>query len=236
MAAAREGQALGSDIQLSASDGHTLGAYRADPAAPERACKGGVVVLQEAFGVNPHIRGVCEAYAAAGYAAIAPALYDRQQRNASFGYDPEATRAALALRRKLDYAEALRDIAAAVAALRATGRVGVVGYCVGGSAAWLAASRLAVDAAACYYPSDIGKQRDERPRCPAIMHFAAHDHIVPMAQVEAFRAAHPAVPVHVYPAEHGFDCVLRPATHDAASAALALTRTLALFAAHVARG
>ena len=226
---------MGSDVQLTARDGHTLAAYRADPAAPETACKGGVVVLQEAFGVNPHIRGVCEAYAAAGYAAIAPALYDRQQRNASFGYDPEAMRAALALRRKLDYADALSDIAAAIAALREAGRVGVVGYCVGGSAAWLTASRLTVDAAACYYPSDIGKQLDERPRCPTVMHFAERDHIIPMAHVEAFRAAHPEVPVHVYPAEHGFDCVRRPATHDAASAALALERTLALFAAHVAR-
>lgn len=220
---------LGSDIGLTASDGHRLAAYHADPPAP----RGGVVVLQEAFGVNAHIRSVCDAYAAHGYAAIAPALYDRQQRGASFGYDPDAMRAALALRRSLDYADALRDIAAAVSTLRVQGRVGVVGYCVGGSAAWLAAGRLAVDAAACYYPSDIGKQLDEQPRCPVIMHFAERDHIIPMQKVDAFRAAHPEVPVHVYPAEHGFDCLQRPATHHAASAALAFERTLALFAAQL---
>ncbi|MPZ55229.1 MAG: dienelactone hydrolase family protein [Rhizobiales bacterium] len=222
---------MGKVIKLAASDGHGLAAYRADPPEP----KGGVVVLQEAFGVNAHIRSVCDAFAAHGYAAIAPALYDRQQKNAAFGYDPDSAQQALALRRKLVYADALRDIAAAVTSLRVQGRVGAVGYCVGGSAAWLAAAHLAVDAAACYYASDIGKQLDERPRCPVIMHFAERDHIIPMEHVEKFRTAHPEVPVHVYAAAHGFDCTARPSTHDAPSAALALERTLALFAAHVAR-
>jgi carboxymethylenebutenolidase len=105
----------------------------------------------------------------------------------------------------------------------------VVGYCVGGSGAWLAACRLNVDAAACYYASDIGKQLDEQPRCPVIMHFAERDHFIPMATVEQFRARHSDVPTYVYPADHGFNCADRAYGYDAASAKLALDRTLALF-------
>lgn len=215
---------MGTTTTLIARDGHRLEAYRADAAPP---AQGGVVVLQEAFGVNAHIRAVCDLYARHGYGAIAPALYDRQRRNSAFGYDEASLEEARALRRGLVYQDALRDIEAAVAALRPFGRVGLVGYCVGGSAAWLGAARLNVDAAACYYPSDIAQQLDERPSAPVIVHFAERDRFIPTSIVEQFRTRHPDIPTYVYPAGHGFNCSDRVHGYDAASASLALRRTLA---------
>jgi carboxymethylenebutenolidase len=212
-------------IQLTAGDGHRLDAYRADATSP---ASGGVVVLQEAFGVNAHIRSVCDDYAQRGYTAVAPALYDRQRRNAAFGYDQAGLDQARALRRGLDYATVLLDTAAAVVNLRPLPRVGVVGYCVGGSGAWLAACHLPIDGAACYYPSDIGKQLDEQPRCPVVMHFAERDHFIPMSIVEQFRARHPDVPAFIYPADHGFNCSDRSTGYAPESARQALKRTLAV--------
>jgi carboxymethylenebutenolidase len=217
---------MGELKQFQAADGHRLDAYRADAAG---AVNGSVVVLQEAFGVNAHIRALCDDYARRGYHAVAPALYDRQRRNAAFGYDPEGLEQARALRRGLDYAKVLLDVEAVAASLRDYGKVNVVGFCVGGSAAWLAACRLQVDAASCYYPSDISKQLDETPRCPVVMHFAERDHFIPMSTVDAFRERHPSVPVFVYPADHGFNCADRSHGHDPVSAQSALQRTLALF-------
>jgi carboxymethylenebutenolidase len=217
---------------LVARDGHRLDAYRADAAAPTR---GGVVVLQEAFGVNSHIRDVCDDYARRGYSALAPALYDRQQRNSAFGYDDASLEQARTLRRGLVYQHALLDIDAAAAALRLLGRVGVVGYCVGGSGAWLAACHLSIDAAACYYPSDIGQQLDERPRCAVMMHFAERDRFISLSVVEQFRARHPTIPTFIYPAEHGFNCSDRPHGFDVASSASALQRTLSFFEDEMAK-
>ena len=217
---------MGRTEQLQAADGHRFDVYRADAVAP---IKGSVVVLQEAFGVNAHIGAVCDDYAARGYHAVAPALYDRQQRDAAFGYDETSLQQARTLRRGLDYEKVLLDVDAVVASLRDAGRVNVVGYCVGGSAAWLAACRLRIDAASCYYPSDIAKQLDEQPRCPVIMHFAARDHFIVKATVEQFAAKHPDVPAFLYAADHGFNCAQREQGYDDASARLALTRTLALF-------
>jgi carboxymethylenebutenolidase len=222
---------MGSTVQLQAADGHRLDAYRADPAGP---ALGGLIVVQEAFGVNEHIRAVCDDYAAKGYVAMAPAIYDRQERNATFGYDEASVTRARALRARIDYDAILRDIAAVIAALRPGGRVGIVGYCVGGSAAWLAACRLEVDAAACYYASDIGKQVGETPRAAVIMHFAERDRLVSAADRASFQAAHPDVPVYIYAADHGFNNWHRPAGYDQASAARARERTSALFARHVA--
>jgi carboxymethylenebutenolidase len=223
---------MGQMVTLTAADAHGLAAYRASPAGDP---KGGVVIIHEAFGVNDHIRAVCDDYAGRGYAALAPALYDRQQRQAAFGYDDDAKSRALALRRTLDWDKVPLDVEAAVRMLRPL-RVGAVGYCVGGSVAWLAACRLPIEAAACYYASDIARQMHERPRCPTIMHFAERDRFIPLGVVEQFRAAHPDIPAHVYPAEHGFNCWHRPETsYHAPSAALALERTLALFDRHIAR-
>jgi carboxymethylenebutenolidase len=225
------GDAVGMTVRLTASDGHSFDAYRADVALP---LKGSVIVLQEAFGVNAHIHGVCDDYARRGYHALAPALYDRQRRDAAFGYDETAMEQARELRRGLDYAKALLDIETAIAGLRPHGGVAVVGYCVGGSAAWLAACRLKVDAAACYYASDIGKQLDEQPQCPVIMHFAERDRFIPMETVAQFRSLHPGISAYVYPADHGFNCSDRDHGYDPPSAKLALQRTLALFEENVA--
>jgi carboxymethylenebutenolidase len=212
--------------RLQASDGHQLEAYHTNAATP---AKGGVVVLQTAFGLNADIKATCDDYAALGYEAIAPALYDRQQRNAVFGHDKAGSEQARTLRRGLDYDKVLLDIEAAVASLRGYGKINVVGYCVGGSAAWLAACRLQIHAASCYYPSDIGKQIDEKPRCAVVVHFAEHDHIISAAAVRAFSATHPNLPAFMYPAGHGFNGRDREEGYDAASAKLALERTLRLF-------
>jgi carboxymethylenebutenolidase len=217
---------MGEIKQLQAADGHRLDAYRAEAAG---TVKGSVVVLQEAFGVNAHIRALCDDYARRGYHAVAPALYDRQRRNAAFGYDAGGLEQARALRRGLDYEKVLLDVEAVAASLRDHGKVNVVGFCVGGSAAWLAACRLRIDAASCYYPSDIAKQLGEEPRCPVIMHFAERDHFIPMPTVEEFRRRHPSIPAFVYPADHGFTCSDRSHGYDAVSAQSALERTLALF-------
>ncbi len=217
---------MGQTKQLQAADGHRMDSYAVDAVAP---IKGGVVVLQEAFGVNAHIRSVCDAYAARGYHAIAPALYDRQRRDAAFGYDEAALPEARAFRRGLDYDKVLLDVEAAAASLRDRGPVFVVGYCVGGSAAWLAACRLQVDAASCYYPSDIAKQIDEQPRCPVVMHFAERDHFIPASTVRDFSQKHPDVLMFLYNADHGFNCSDRARGYDAESAGAALERTLRLF-------
>jgi len=219
-------------VKLTAADGYVLDAYRADPAA---AAKGGVVVLQEVFGLNPYIHEVCEDYARRGYAAVAPSLYDRQQPGASFGYTDAEMKAARALRVKLEWEKVELDVAAAIDALRPL-RVGAVGYCLGGSVSWLAACRLGVEAAACYYPTDIARQYRDTPHCPVVMHFAARDHIVSLETVEKFKAAHPEIPAHIYAADHGFNCWKRPeAGYDAAASALALDRTLSLFERCLAR-
>ena len=136
-------------IRLKAADGHALDAYRADPDGKPR---GALVVVQEAFGVNEHIRAVCDDYAGSGYTAVAPAIYDRQQRDATFDYDEASWGRAREFRARVDYDHIMLDVASAIAYLRIHGRVGIVGFCVGGSAAWLAACRLDVDAAACYDP------------------------------------------------------------------------------------
>jgi carboxymethylenebutenolidase len=224
---------VGKTVQLQAADGHILDAYRADPA---EAAKGGLVVVQEAFGVNEHIRAVCDQYASHGFCALAPAIYDRQQRDATFGYDEASTTRARVMRANISYDQVLLDVAATIGELRGTGPAGVVGYCVGGSAAWLAACRLDPACAVCYYPSDIGKQTHERPRCPVMLHFAERDRLIPLSDVNKLRKQHPSLPVHVYPADHGFNNWHRPASYDAESATLALERTLEFVRRQVAPG
>lgn len=223
---------MGEIITLTASDGHKLAAYRADPPGKP---KGGLVVVQEIFGVNEHIKAVCDDYAARGFLALAPALYDRQQRNAVFGYMLEEMTRVRALRGAIDWQKLPLDVAAAIAALRPL-RVGMVGYCLGGSVTWLAACRLGIEAGSCYYATDIAKQYQDEPNCPVIMHFAERDHIISLETVEKFRSTHPAIPVHVYPADHGFNCWHRADTnYHAPSSKLALERTLALFERYVAQ-
>jgi carboxymethylenebutenolidase len=221
---------MGTTIELRASDDHKLSAYRADPQGKPR---GGVLVIQEIFGLNPHIRAVCDEYAREGYVALAPALFDRVERGIELGYEGDELRKGVAIVMQLKPAETTLDLQAGIDELAKVGKVGVVGYCYGGTMAWVAACRLErVAAASCYYGGHVARQRDSKPRVPTQLHFGEQDASIPMSDVEALRAAHPDVPIYVYPAGHGFNCDAR-ASHHAESAALAKQRTLELFRQHV---
>ncbi len=218
---------MGTHLTLTSGDGHTLDAYRADP---EGEPKGGVVVIQEVFGVNAHIRAVVDGFAADGYTAIAPALFDRVRRGVDLGYDEEGITTGRALVAELGWENPTTDVWAAAKALHPAGSVGVVGYCWGGTVDWLAACRLDVACVSAYYGRQIIDFKDEKPNCPAIMHFGAEDPLIPMETVEAVRAAYPDVPTYIYEgAGHGFNCDAR-ADYRPESAALARERTLALLA------
>lgn len=211
---------------LKAADGHM---FEAHFAMPKSAPCGGVVVVQEAFGLNAYVRGLCEELAAEGYAAIAPALYDRQQRGAAWdSHEGEALESARRLRRGLVWADVMKDIGACAERLREFGGVGVVGYCVGGSVAWLAGRELALSAVVSYYGRDVVDYLDRAPRCPAMLHFGDRDHLIPVTDVERIRRAFPDLPVYRYDAPHGFD---RHRATEAASVARA--RTLEFLRRHV---
>lgn len=221
---------MGHWISLTADDGHTLQAYRADPPGAPRA---GLVLFQEIFGVNAHIRAVCDGFAEDGYLVVAPALFDRVERGVELGYTPETTPRGRALRAEIGWDAPLRDARAALAVASLAGPVGVVGYCWGGSLAFLSAARLpGVSAAVGYYGGQIVGFATESPRCPLLMHFGARDALIPPADVEAIRAAQPGAIVHVYDADHGFSCDAR-ASFDASAASLARARTLGFFAEHL---
>lgn len=215
---------MGQWVNLVAEDGFELAAYRADPATTPR---GGLVVAQEIFGVNSHIRAVCDAFAADGYATVAPALFDRYQRSVDIGYTPEDVARGRALKAHAQTDAALRDIAAARGAVADAGRVGIVGYCWGGYLSWMSAARIPGFACAItYYGGGMPDAIAEQPRCPVCAHFGERDSAIPLARVEKLAAAHPQVQVYLYPAEHGFNCDQR-GSYEPASAQLARERTLA---------
>ena len=217
---------MGEHIKLTASDGFELGAWRVDPTGTPR---GGVVVIQEIMGVNHHIRGVADLYASHGYLAIAPALFDRAEPGFDVGYDGPSVQRGMAIAGKLDRATMLLDVAAAIESVKNAGKVGVVGYCLGGTVAYLAACRLSgLAAASCYYGGGVLAAKDEAPAIPTILHFGARDAHIPLAGVKEFEAAHPDLPVYVYDADHGFNCDER-GSYDAPSASLARARTLDFF-------
>lgn len=221
---------MGQRIKLKAKDGVEIGAWRADPVGAPR---GGVVVIQEIMGVNHHIRAVADLYAAEGYLAIAPALFDRAEPDVELGYDGPSIARGAAIAGKIEREKTLLDIAAAIEVAKSAGKVGVVGYCWGGTMAYLAACRLVdIAAASCYYGSGVVALKHESPRAPTILHFGALDSHIPLAGVREFEAAHLDLPVYVYDAGHGFNCDER-ASYDAPSAALARTRTLDLFRRNV---
>ena len=208
-------------IDLHPDDGAAVQAYRVAPAQP----RAGIVLLQEIFGVNVHIRSVAQMFAAFGYGVVAPALFDRVEPRVSLGYAPEDMERGKALRAQVTDDQALADIQAAVGEASAFGRVAVVGYCWGGRLAWLAAARTpGIDAAVCYYPGGIGVLTAEQPAVPTLLHFGARDPSIPPQEVQALRLAHPDLPLHLYPAGHGFSCDARPG-FDPASHSLALERT-----------
>ena len=215
---------MGKRIRLRSADGFELGAWEA---LPQGKPKAGLVVIQEIFGVNSHIREVAEGYARSGYAALAPQLFDRVQADVELGYEADdmARGIEIALQ-KLQMPNTLADLQAAVDCAATHGRVGVVGYCFGGLLAWLSACELkGVAAAASYYGGGVAGTAERTPNCPVIMHFGELDAHIPLSDVDKIRAAQPAVPVHVYPADHGFNCDHR-SSFDAESAALARRRTL----------
>jgi carboxymethylenebutenolidase len=219
------------NITLTASDGFELGAYRADPAG---ALRGGIVVIQEIFGVNSHIRSICDRLAADGYAAIAPAIFDRSERDFQSGYSPAEIERARGFLANPDWDAFLRDTDAARAALADTGKVGIVGFCLGGSIAFMAATRLdGYSAAVGFYGGRIAEYADETPRCPTQLHYGSEDHGIPMSNVNTVKEKRPDVDIFVYEgAGHGFNCDAR-ASYDADAAKLAWGRTMDFFAEHL---
>ena len=214
-------------LKLTARDGHKFDAYLAQPAGKPRA---GVIVIQEIFGVNSHIRGVTDSYAREGYLAIAPALFDRIRPNIELGYEAEDVTAGLELKGQVAPEQAVLDLQAAVTAVNAAGKVGVVGYCWGGLMTWLAATRVTgIAAASSYYGGGTVNYIDETPHCPVMFHFGDQDHAIPMEQVETIQQRQPDSALHVYPAGHGFNCDQR-GSYEEVSARIARDRTLDFFA------
>ncbi len=208
-------------VELEAADGHVLSAYMSGFSDAAAA----IVIVQEIFGVNAHIRSVVDAYAAMGYLAIAPAMFDRAQRGVDLGYTPEGLQAGFAVRAQVDWATTPLDVAAAIGRVGQGRPVGVVGYCFGGGVAWLAANQLPIQASVCYYGGQIHDFIDAAPQCPTMLHFGELDAMIPLDHVAAIAAAHPDVEVYVYDrADHGFNCDIRDSYHPSA-AALALQRT-----------
>jgi len=214
---------MGERVELTAADGVRLAAYRAVPTAAPR---GGLIVVQEIFGVNSHIRSVCDGFAADGYLAIAPALFERYEPGFDVGYAPSDVARGRELKAKAGIEAALLDIVAARDAVAPTGKVGIVGYCWGGYVAWMSAARVSGLACAIpYYGGGVLEARHELPRCPVMAHFGERDSMIPAAGVRDLQKMHPAVQVFLYAADHGFNCDQR-ASHDAAAATLARERTL----------
>ena len=219
---------------LTAADGHAFEAWRADPADSAGAARGGIVILHAVYGLTGHIGDVCRMFADGGYAAIAPALYDRTGKDIVHPYSAEGVQAGRASYGKLSEDDILADVAACVAALRPAGRVAVSGFCTGGTWAWISAAALDVDAAVIFYGSQVPDHLQRAPQCPTILHYGDKDRIVPMPDVERIRAAHPDLPLHVYPGgQHAF---FNPeqASYDEPAAETALGRSLAFLGQHVA--
>jgi carboxymethylenebutenolidase len=223
---------MGEHVKLRASDHHELDGYVARPAAEPIA---GLVVVQEAFGVNSHIRSVTDGFANDGFFAVAPALFDRIERGVELGYTGEDMQKGITVARQLDLGKAVLDVEAALDyACRETGKkAGVIGYCLGGSMAWLAATRLHPDAAVGYYGGHIAKFAEEKPRAPVMLHFGLQDQHIPRAEIdEKVGSAHPEIPIYWYDAGHGFSCNDRGA-YNPESAKLARQRSLEFLKKHL---
>jgi carboxymethylenebutenolidase len=218
-------------ITLTARDGHHLDAYLA---RPQGTARGGVVVAQEMYGLNDYLRSVCDYYAAHGYLAIAPSLYDRQERGLVFTYSHEDHDRAQRLYKSWNLESALDDLDAARDAVASAGKVGLVGFCWGGSLAWLAACRRDYACTVAYYGSMMPDFAAEQPRCPVIAHIGDQDTTLPPERIEIFGASHPAVPIYLYDgAQHGFDNENRHPRYHAQACRTARERTLAFFAQHI---
>jgi len=218
---------MGSQIEFTAADGRSLTGYEARPGGEPR---GGVVVIQEIFGVTAHIRDVVDAFAAAGFHALAPAMFDRLEPGVVLPYtDIDGGRARVA---KLARQDVVADVGGAVMHLAGSGRVGIVGYCWGGTVAWIAAATLPVSAAVSYYGTRIVENLDLAPACPMQFHLGEMDASIPPERIGQVRAACPGGEFHLYPAGHGFNCTDRADYHPD-SARLAFERTLDFLGRHV---
>jgi carboxymethylenebutenolidase len=223
---------VGQDIKLTASDKFQLGAYRADPAGSP---KGAVVVIQEIFGVNHHIRAVCDRLAQEGYTAVAPALFDRAEKGFECGYTPDEIANARKFVANPNWDAMLKDTQAAINELKDDGPVAIIGFCMGGSIAFLAATRLdGLSAAIAYYGGQIAKFADEKPKVPVMMHFGETDQAIPMSDVDNIKKKRGGdSEIHVYPvAGHGFHCDERGSFHEP-SAKTAWQRTMDFLKKHL---
>lgn len=224
-------------VELKAADGHELDAY---VATPEGEPIGALVVVQEIFGVNSHIRSIADGYAKDGFVAIAPALFDRIEKGIELTYAGEDMKRAYDFYSKLDPKTALLDVAAAFTKAKEHHKgVGVIGYCFGGFMSWLSATRgenlkMRPDCVVGYYAGGIGKVATEEPSCPVLLHFGADDSHIGPEQIEAVRTAHPDVTIYMYDgAEHGFNCDQR-GSYNPAAAKLARGRSLQFLKTHIA--
>jgi len=218
---------MGEKITLTASDGVTIGAYKAVPVGRPR---GGIVVIQEIFGINPHIQAVADGYAAEGYLAIAPALFDRLEPGIELGYTGADWDKAIDLMNRTDKEKALLDIEAAVVAASAGGKVGIVGFCFGGLMTFISAARVpGLSAAVAYYGGGIADVADLKPKVPLMLHFGERDEWIPPSAIDKIRAAQSQAQIYLYPTGHAFNRAGYP-PYDEASATLAKSRTLGFFA------
>jgi carboxymethylenebutenolidase len=217
-------------VTLKAADGHSLDAYRVEPAATPR---GAIVVIQEIFGVNSHIRSVADGFAAEGWLAIAPAMFDRVSKGIELGYTPADIERGRDIRSEVTNEQALLDIGAAVEAVKSAGKAAVIGYCWGGTLAWLAAgAQPGLAAAVSYYGGGVAELLSLKPRCPVTAHFGDKDQSIPVKVADDLKKAHPEVEVFVYSAGHGFNCDQR-GSFDPQAAALARERTIAFLKKYV---
>jgi carboxymethylenebutenolidase len=220
-------------VTLKTEDGLEIGAYVARPAGEPI---GALIVVQEIFGVNAHIRSVADGFAKDGFLAVAPAMFDRFEKGVELGYDAEGWKAAMSFVPKLNPVVSLHDVAAAVAYARAESgkKVGVVGYCFGGTMAWLSATRLDVSAAVGYYGGYIGNFATEKPNAPVMLHFGKLDEHIPASVAEAVQAANPEVEIYLYDAGHAFNRDADPSAYVANAAKLARERSLAFLKKNLA--
>jgi carboxymethylenebutenolidase len=218
---------MGKFIELKASDGHQLAAYVAEPSGKPR---GGVVVIPEIFGVNSHIQATTDGYAADGYLAVSPAMFDRVQRKYDTGYSQPEIQAGVAIMQKLDWKQVILDVEAAVGEARKGGKVGIVGYCFGGTVSWVAAAQAkGLACAVPYYGGGMPGFIGEQPKVPTLCHFGELDQSPTLAQAKEIVAAHPGITAHFYAgAGHGFNCDQR-GSWNADAAKLARSRTVEFF-------
>jgi carboxymethylenebutenolidase len=223
---------MGEFQTLMARDGHNFSTYLAPPKGRPR---GAVLVIQEIFGVNQHIRNVTDGYAQQGYVAVAPSLFDRIKRGVDLGYTPAEIQQGVGYVMQIKHEQLLLDLNATIAVVKHAGRVGMVGYCWGGTVSYIGACELPIACAVAYYGGSIVQHLDKKPKHPVLYHFGEKDAHIPLSAVEKIKAADPNGVFHLYPAGHGFNCTER-ADYDPTSAKLALERSLAFLAKYVEGG